>query len=77
MSQCKGCGREIVWAKGPNGKLLPLEKATAYELDGRNAIRIDSFHGPFISHYLTCPKANEFSGKSRKREANRQQSFGF
>lgn len=74
MSQCKGCGKEITWAKTPAGKNIPLEKTKhAYEVNtSYDAGLPQSFAVPFerdvyISHFLTCKNANDFSG-GRHRE---------
>jgi hypothetical protein len=67
MSKCKGCGREIVWAKTASGKNIPLERvAKGYELSGEQAVEIGTMSGVHISHFLTCPKANDFSGSKPK-----------
>lgn len=76
-STCKGCGAPITWAKTRDGKNLPLQKCPVYEIDWS---RNDETEGPFagsyqahalkieretyVSHFLTCPKANDFSKRS-------------
>jgi hypothetical protein len=73
---CKGCGRALVWARGPSGAWLPLEVAQAYTVVAPEA------HAPgmqppdpraelvaratYISHFLTCPDRQRFSGAGRK-----------
>lgn len=82
-SACKGCGREIFFAKNfHSGKKVPVEKCKAAyrEMGGEFAPNggIDK-HGNFelimveqikdetifISHFLTCPAASQFSGKNK------------
>jgi len=69
VAKCKGCGAEIRWAKTADGKFIPLQNCKhVYELKrtkdrGDTAIK---YHLPmWISHFLTCPKANDFSGSKK------------
>ena len=73
-STCKGCGAEITWAHTDTGAKIPLDKRApvyAYYLNGdgkRRAKKVDNdgdscFH---VSHFSTCPKANDFSGSKKK-----------
>ena len=67
-SACRGCGKEIVWAQDMNtGAKIPLEKIDAYVLtqDGTCC----KSPSTYISHFKTCPKANDFSKKNAKPEA--------
>lgn len=71
MSQCKGCGKEIVWALTEEGKKIPMDlKPVIYqmvELDNGEA-RVKKLPGypvHCVSHFVTCPKANDFSGRAR------------
>jgi hypothetical protein len=62
-SKCNGCPRMIEWAKTKNGKNIPLERLASYRVDA------DGFAIPagdvLVSHFKTCPKANDFSGRSK------------
>lgn len=68
---CKGCGKEIVWGVTSPGKAVPLDpRPPVYHVtsdtkskSGYSAIRAIGTH--MVSHFATCPKANDFSG-SRK-----------
>ena len=75
MSTCKGCGKEILWATTKEGKRIPLD-ATApvymrvqadpsmgFQLQDPVAERV---HVAYVSHFATCPKANQFSASRRK-----------
>jgi hypothetical protein len=74
-SPCRGCGKPIVWGTTPEGKKIPLDpRPPVYELvqshpgnqrnpDPVNARRIID---AFVSHFATCPKANDFSKSNRK-----------
>lgn len=74
MSKCRGCNAEIVWAKTQNGKNVPLDpRAIVYSVapfEG-NLIAIQPVgHIPgekfMVSHFNTCPNANEFSGSKKE-----------
>ena len=67
---CRGCGRPIVFAINKDtGKPIPLDpKPPVYgvveEADGE--IVCKRLELAMVSHFATCSKANEFSGKNRK-----------
>jgi len=42
---CKGCGKEIIWTKTKNGKMMPVSELG---------------NGKFVSHFYDCPKAKIF-----------------
>jgi hypothetical protein len=74
-STCRGCGQNIEWIKTSKGKNMPLDP-DSYSwddlADGDFAInsvgevkkKTNSYTPPEdtwrISHFSTCPKANEF-----------------
>jgi len=73
VARCKGCGAEILWARNENGKKIPLDaKAPVYVLTIREDMGIEARcqraekGRAFVSHFSTCPKANEFSGSKKK-----------
>ena len=80
MAKCRGCGAEIIWAMNENGKLIPLDaKAPVYLLTevkksitevekSTRCVRVgrDDLPACYVSHFATCPKANEFSGSKKK-----------
>jgi len=71
-SPCKGCGRPLVWATSPTGAALPLERVYAYRLEPGGADgappRASRLDAPvLISHFLTCPDRDRFSGAARRR----------
>lgn len=74
QSHCKGCGAEILWAKNENDKMIPLDaKAPVYLIkdvkDGETrCLRVgrDDLPACYVSHFSTCPKANEFSGGKKR-----------
>lgn len=67
---CKGCGRPIVWAMNTQTKaFIPLDPApltyTVQKSAGDGPLICGPIEG-MVSHFTTCPKANEFSGSSKK-----------
>ncbi len=74
---CRACSRRIIWTTSPTGAILPLDArpVTVYAIEqsekGPRAIKALSVYsaeeavelaGPlYISHFLTCPSAREFS----------------
>lgn len=79
MSKCRDCQKDIVWAISPAGKRIPLEKVVVYEPEPATddvemldlalslaAPKVRKIDGnTYISHFLTCPGANKFSGRNR------------
>ncbi len=74
MAKCKGCGKEIIWAKNENGKMIPLDpRAPVYSIvkddgDAFRCVRVDgdSDFIDYVTHFATCPKASDFSGSKKK-----------
>ena len=67
-SLCRGCGKPIVWAKDPTGKAIPLDPRPPVYLvtsedDEARCVRQPN---SMVSHFATCPAANQFSGSSRR-----------
>lgn len=67
---CKSCGRELTFARTPDGKAVPLDMvAPVYELEldwetGQMvAVRTTSAH---VSHFSTCPHASQHSRRSSR-----------
>lgn len=65
---CRGCGRPIIWAVTANAKKIPLDaRAVVYRLHegavgAPQAIKATDV---YVSHFSTCPKADQFSGGGR------------
>ncbi len=69
MVPCKGCGRPLVWVKDEKGTKHPLDPiAPVYFITGHTdagtpiAKRNEN---AYVSHFATCSKAREFSGRNR------------
>lgn len=59
--KCKACGAKLVFAEGPNGNPIPLQKVrTVYAVaDGKATV---SASGElYISHFTTCSDPKRFS----------------
>lgn len=65
MNRCKGCDAPIVWGRTSLGHAVPLDpKPPVYQLTESGAlVRMTN---AMVSHFATCPKANDFSGSRRK-----------
>ena len=75
-SKCQGCGKRIVWATTAEGKKIPLDPtAPVYQVASSNVTgTIGCCISPLyndtdakvrlrqhmVSHFATCPKANQF-----------------
>ena len=78
-SICKGCGKEIEWGKTEDGKnipLIPAKSVYCFTEDGSQIFKLEKTHIQtsnqggyeaviYQSHFLDCPKANDFSGKNK------------
>lgn len=66
---CKACGRRLSFVKTAEGKIVPLDTvAPVFEVrpgpdGGAIAVRSDQSFG--VSHFATCPSANQFSKKGK------------
>lgn len=73
---CRGCGKPIVWGVTADGKKIPLDpRAPVYEVPsitpttfGTEGERIGITRNlsAMVSHFATCPQANQFSGSKKK-----------
>lgn len=74
MSQCRGCGREIVWLRMKSGKQMPVDPEPVYVAgDGKDnfitdegetirgtASDADTGTVGFVPHWDTCPASRWF-----------------
>lgn len=75
MPKCRGCDSEITFAENSNGKKIPLQRVPVYEIDYvedlasdnnfRKSVALKKEGDLYISHFLTCKGANNFSGSKR------------
>lgn len=79
MSACRGCGKDVVWARLPDGGKIPLdprppvyEVSEVTEADPNNPGQVVTVTtatrapGKMVSHFATCPKASDFSRSKKK-----------
>ena len=65
-TKCRGCGTPVVWitaksADGTKDVKIPLDpRAPVYEVDPVNPTRGERTKSAMVSHFKTCPKANQF-----------------
>jgi hypothetical protein len=66
-SKCKGCGAPIIWITTPEGKAHPVDAKpmkvyvkVREVLDGFEDEEVWKLQDGFMTHFATCPKANEF-----------------
>lgn len=73
MNYCRGCHREIVWGTTEDGKKIPLDPRPAVyatireEASGDLLIR--QTKTAMVSHFVTCPKRDQFSSNKTKAPA--------
>lgn len=73
MKTCRGCGKEMVWAKTADGRAIPIDlRPVIYRIIGPGpnyaAARVPT--GEYaVSHFATCPKASEFSSRGKKAQS--------
>lgn len=72
MAKCKGCGREIIWAKSKeSGAKIPLDPRPPVYVYAKTPEGGMECWYPLapsaVSHFATCPNANEFSGSKRRK----------
>ena len=67
---CKSCNRPLLFAKTPEGKIIPLDTvAPIYIFDPKTNTceqadnNIEGAVKCYVTHFATCPKASEFSKK--------------
>ena len=74
MNTCKGCGNKIIWGLTSSGKKIPLDtSAPVYLLaadpkETKEPIPVRRIRQFFVSHFSTCPKANDFSANNKNKE---------
>lgn len=67
IHRCRGCGRMVMFLKDEHGRTQILDVvAPVYAHVGTTRCKRDTM--AFVSHFATCPDANDFS-KKRKAES--------
>lgn len=69
---CRGCGRPVLFVTTADGKTVPLDPSPPvyhriWDPDSDSAFWIKGSNDPeptaMVSHFATCPKASDFSGR--------------
>jgi len=69
-SDCRGCGKPIVWATTATSK-IPLDPRAAVYVVDRAGMATRAPDGTFVTHFATCRDANKFT-KSAETKASAQ-----
>jgi hypothetical protein len=75
MAKCKGCGKKIIWAKdrvtGATVPLDPRPPVYVYAETPEGEMQCWRPLAPSaVSHFATCPNANDFSGGRKRKKAD-------
>lgn len=62
---CKGCQKPIAWGTTAEGKRIPLDTRppvyrVVVDIDSGEIVECVRDKECFVTHFATCPKANEF-----------------
>lgn len=68
---CRGCGKPVIFVRTAEGKTVPLDPVAPIFVrerdgDGGALWAQDRGDSVFVSHFATCSRANDFSGRGRK-----------
>jgi hypothetical protein len=79
---CKKCGKDIIFAKTAKGKLVPLDTTVSVFMaqpsvdeEGRESWNAEFIQGAYVSHFSTCPAADEFSASKKKSAEQTEVAF--
>lgn len=65
-AECRGCGAPVYWIVTPKGAKMPVDCDTVDGSHGPSDARSTTQHdGRGVSHFQTCEKVGQFSGKGR------------
>jgi hypothetical protein len=74
LARCRGCNASICWGEAADGTRIPLEprRASAFRILDQAAshVAVERVEDVYISHFLTCPKRDQFSGRGRASTTN-------
>lgn len=60
MDKCKACGADIMWVKTQTGSSTPVDSASAQKRYVKHQDGTWRLSDTFVSHFATCPKADQF-----------------
>lgn len=68
-SQCRDCGKLILWGETLDGKRIPLDMRPPIFriIRTQNGLvtLVERMENAGVSHFATCPRANDFSSAKR------------
>lgn len=74
LARCKGCNAPICWGESADGTRIPLEprRAAAFRIldQASSHVAVEKVEDVYVSHFLTCPKRQQFSGRNRAANSN-------
>ena len=74
---CKGCGKPIIWAEMAAGRRAPFDaKAGTILLEDKDGTKGARYVRGHVSHFATCPKADEFRKPPVTSQANEAEKSG-
>lgn len=72
-SQCRGCKAVIFWIENANGRKVPVDCDTvdgsnrpSEPSNSANGVQRAPWDGHGVSHFQTCPDADQFSGRGKR-----------
>jgi hypothetical protein len=70
-TECKGCGKPIVWGRDRDGKAIPLDPRPPVYLavEDVRGCQVNRLREAMVSHFVTCPKRDQFSAATKKLHA--------
>lgn len=65
---CRACGCPLAFVPGPNGKKIPLDERSAVYRIANDMLGnpvAEKVTDAYVTHFASCAKANDFSGKKK------------
>lgn len=67
--KCGGCGKKVIWGTSETGARVPLDPVPpVYRIVGAASVgyaKLVRDKQAYVSHFSTCPSANQFSRSRR------------
>lgn len=70
VSLCRSCKAEVIWVRSPSGAWLILDAKPIPHLYEVTDGKVRALRQVFVSHFTTCPQANEWSKGKRTEVPN-------
>lgn len=62
-SKCRACGAAMLWIKTANGRSMPVDAKPIRVMIRREGEDVFDVVSGFVSHFSTCPAAEQFRRK--------------